>query len=55
VSGDGRAFRRYYVIIDMAEGNPRVVYKQPLHYLGWPLDSTILENLRDKNDLDALK
>jgi type II secretory pathway component PulK len=51
VSGDGRAFKRYYVIIDMAEGSPKVVYKQSLHHLGWPLDPKILENLRDKNGL----
>jgi hypothetical protein len=51
-SGDGRVFRRYYVIIDMAEGSPKILYKQPLHHLGWPLDPKILENLRNKNGLD---
>lgn len=51
-SRDGRAFRRYYVIIDMAEGSPQVVYKQPLHQLGWPLDSQILESLKDENSFE---
>ena len=46
VSSDGRAFRRYYVIVDTASGQPLLVYKQPLHSLGWPLEPTILEHLR---------
>jgi len=45
-SDDGRAYARYYVIIDTAEGTPTVIYKQSLHQLGWPLDREILESLR---------
>ncbi|MBN2455174.1 MAG: general secretion pathway protein GspK [Sedimentisphaerales bacterium] len=48
VSGDGRAFRRYYVVIDNANSNARVIYRQPLTYLGWPLDEEILQKLRNK-------
>ena len=48
VSGDGRAFRRYYVVIDNADGKAKVIYRQPLTYLGWPLDEEILQKLRDK-------
>ena len=46
VGSNGRAFRRYYIVIDIASGSPQVVYKQPLHSLGWPLDPSILEQLR---------
>jgi len=48
VSGDGRAFRRYYVVIDNADSKARVIYRQPLTYLGWPLDEEILQKLRTK-------
>ncbi len=50
-SSDGRAFRRYYVVIDAAEGTPRVIYRQPLHSLGWPLDPAIIEQLREGKKL----
>jgi len=46
VSNDGRAFCRYYVVIDTAEGTPMIIYKQSLHGCGWPLDESILESLR---------
>ncbi|HOK94888.1 MAG TPA: type II secretion system protein GspK [Anaerohalosphaeraceae bacterium] len=46
-SADGRAFRRYYVVIDTADGTPKVIYRQPLHTLGWPLDPAILLQLRE--------
>ncbi len=51
VSDDGRAFCRYYVVIDTAQGTPTVVYKQSLHQLGWPLDPEILESLRQGIEL----
>jgi len=51
VSGDGRAFRRYYVVIDNSDGSPKVIYRQPLTYLGWALDEEILQNLRAKGKL----
>lgn len=50
-SGDGRAFCRYFVVIDTAQGTPAVVYKQSLHHLGWPLDPGILESLRQGMEL----
>ena len=51
VSDDGRAFCRYYVIIDTAGDQPQVIYKQSLSQLGFPLDPDILENLRDSQQL----
>ncbi|MCE5184698.1 MAG: general secretion pathway protein GspK [Planctomycetaceae bacterium] len=47
VSGNGRAFCRYYVVIDKTQQPPRVLLRQPLHHLGWSLDPSILENLRN--------
>ena len=47
VSDDGRAFARYYVVVDMAQETPKIVYKQSLHHVGWPLDPEILEILRN--------
>ena len=51
VSGDGRAYCRYYVVIDTAEGEARVKYKQCLSQLGFPLDSEILDELKDRQEL----
>lgn len=51
VSDDGRAFARYFVVVDVAQGTPKVVYKQSLHYAGWPLDPEILETLRSGEEL----
>lgn len=51
VSDDGRAYCRYYVVIDTAEGRPEVIYKQCLSQLGFPLDREILENLRNGRQL----
>ena len=46
VSDDGRAFARYFVVVDVAKETPEVIYKQSLHYAGWPLDPEILETLK---------
>jgi len=51
VSNDGRAFARYYVVLDMVQGTPEIVYKQSLHDLGWPLDPQILEILRNGQEI----
>ena len=48
VSGDGRVFRRYYIIIDTAQGNAKVKYRQSLTHLGWPLEQEALETLRQQ-------
>jgi type II secretory pathway component PulK len=51
VSSDGRAFARYFVVVDVAQGTPKIIYKQSLHYAGWPLDPKILETLRAGQEL----
>jgi len=46
VAGNGRAFRRCRVVVDARESPPRVVYRQSLTSLGWPLAPEILLELR---------
>jgi type II secretory pathway component PulK len=46
VSGDGRAYRRYRVILDARQSPPRVLRWQDLTHLGWPLDAGIIDELR---------
>ena len=46
VSGDGRAYKRYRVIVDAAQDTPRVIRMKDLSHMGWPLDPQILNDLR---------
>jgi type II secretory pathway component PulK len=46
VSGNGRAFKRCRVVLDARTSPPRVIYRQDLTHLGWPLDPNILTQLR---------
>ncbi len=48
VSAGGNTFKRYNVVIDTAEGQKQVVFKQSLTTLGWPLDAEILTRLRSE-------
>lgn len=45
-SGDGRAFRRYRVVLDMQSEPPSIIYWKELTHLGWPLESEIISTLR---------
>jgi type II secretory pathway component PulK len=46
VSGNGRAFKRCRIVVDISGSTPRVVYRRDLSDRGWPLDPQILESLR---------
>ena len=46
VCGDGRGFRRCRIVVDARQSPPRVVYRQDLTHLGWPLDPDIMDALR---------
>ncbi len=46
LSANGRAFRRCRYLIDAAGNAPRVVHRQDLTHLGWPLESALRERLR---------
>ncbi|AQQ09129.1 comEA protein [Sedimentisphaera cyanobacteriorum] len=52
-SSDGRAFTRYFVIIDTAsDRGTQVIYRQALKHLGWPLDEQMLQALKNGKQLD---
>jgi type II secretory pathway component PulK len=46
ISGDGRAYRRYRVVVDAMKNPPRIVRWQDLTHLGWPLEGEIRAVLR---------
>lgn len=46
VAGSGRAFTRCRIVVDATTTPPRVVYRQDLTSLGWPLAKEILSDLR---------
>lgn len=52
VSGDGRAFKRFRLVVDAVSGVPRIIYWKDLTHLGWPLDPEILSCLRSGGSLD---
>jgi DNA uptake protein ComE-like DNA-binding protein len=55
VSGDGRAFRRCRIVVDTAQSAvPRIVYRQDMTGLGWPLDQAILDRLRAGDGMDKV-
>ena len=54
VSGDGRAFRRCRIVVDAAESPPRVLYRQDLTHLGWPLSTDIIDLLRSGTPVDEV-
>lgn len=51
VSNDGRAFARYFIVVDVVQERPQIIYKQSLHHYGWPLDRQILEKLRNGQEI----
>lgn len=49
VGHGGRGLRRVMFVIDTADGGtPRVIYRRDLTHLGWPLGSTVREELRQE-------
>jgi type II secretory pathway component PulK len=46
ISGDGRAFRRYRVVIDVSGTKPRITYYKSMTKFGWPLSEDIVTALR---------
>jgi hypothetical protein len=52
VPGNGRAFRRCRIVVDASGDQPKIVYRQNLTRLGWPLDEGILVALRSGQAMD---
>jgi type II secretory pathway component PulK len=46
VSGNGRAFKRCRIIVDIRSGSPRIVYRRDLTDDGWPMDRQLLADIR---------
>lgn len=46
IPASGRAFKRCWVVIDASASPPKVVYRQNLTHLGWPLSRDIMTRLR---------
>ena len=46
LAANGRAFKRCRVVIDSRTSPPKVVYRQDLTHLGWPLAPEIIDGLR---------
>ena len=47
VSGNGRAFKRCRVVVDMQSGTPQIVYRRDITDRGWPMDRQILASIRN--------
>ena len=45
-SGNGRAFKRCRIVVDISGGTPIIVYRRDLTQRGWPMDEQILTSLR---------
>ncbi|MCY2931852.1 MAG: type II secretion system protein GspK [Planctomycetota bacterium] len=54
IAGDGRAFRRTRVVVDARKSPPKVIFRQPLTHLGWPLEETIRARLRAGVAIDTV-
>ena len=46
VSGNGRAFKRVRIVIDITGTTPQIIYRRDNTDRGWPMDLQILESLR---------
>ena len=46
LAGNGRAFRRCRIVVDASTSPPRIVYRQNLTHLGWPLAPQVIADLR---------
>ena len=46
VSGNGRAFKRCRMVIDISSGTPVVRYRRDISDRGWPMDKSILLAIR---------
>jgi type II secretory pathway component PulK len=54
VAANGRSFRRCRVVVDASSSPPKVIYRQDLTGLGWPLEEELMTNLRAGVSLDQL-
>jgi general secretion pathway protein K len=53
VSGDGRAFKRVRIVVDVRKVPASIVYRKDLTSLGWPLPQEIQQQLRAGKPIQA--
>ncbi|HXE55358.1 MAG TPA: hypothetical protein VN541_20205 [Tepidisphaeraceae bacterium] len=46
VSGDGRSFKREYIVVDARQSPAKIIYRKDLTQYGWPLPEDIRTSLR---------
>ena len=51
VSGDGRAFKREKIVVNVTSTPAKIMYRKDLTSLGWPLTADIRQDLRSGNGL----
>jgi type II secretory pathway component PulK len=54
VSGNGRAFNRVKIVVDVSGTTPRIVFRRDLSMRGFPLDRSILDDLRQGRGVAAM-
>jgi type II secretory pathway component PulK len=54
LAAGGRAFKRCRAMIDASSSPPKVIYRQSLTHLGWPLSPDIITQLRSGTPLERL-
>ncbi|MCX5671254.1 MAG: type II secretion system protein GspK [Planctomycetota bacterium] len=54
IAANGRAFKRCRVVVDAQTSPPRVLYRQDLTHLGWPLSPDIVTTLRSGAPLERV-
>jgi type II secretory pathway component PulK len=55
VSGDGRAFKREKIVVNVTASPAKIVYRKDLTSLGWPLTPDIRQDLRSGRGLPILQ
>jgi type II secretory pathway component PulK len=51
VSGDGRAFKREKIVVNVTSSPAKIIYRKDLTFLGWPLTADIRTSLRQGRGL----
>jgi type II secretory pathway component PulK len=51
---NGRAFKRCRIVVDARQSPPRVIYRQDLTPLGWPLAPELLDEVRSGTPLEQV-
>jgi type II secretory pathway component PulK len=53
VAGNGRSFKRVRIVVDGRSTPAKIVFRKDLTELGWPLDDTVRQTLRNGGKLDT--